>query len=93
VAEDAYAMARHCWEMAERVGTKVAELAIETREVAFAGIESCLREAGSERGVGGQQLDAIVYLQVGAIRQVVADIDAISSRDARPPHLSRIAER
>jgi hypothetical protein len=76
VAEDSDAVARHCWEMAERVGTKVAELSIESREVAFAGVESCLREAGSEQGVGGQQLDAIVHLQMGAIRQIVTDIDA-----------------
>jgi hypothetical protein len=82
VAEDADAVARHCWAMAERVGMQIAELAIETRETAFAGVERCLREAGRERGVGGQQLDAIVYLQMGAIRQVVADIDAISRRDA-----------
>ena len=92
MAEDADAVARHCWAMAERVGTQIAELAIETREVAFAGAERCLREAGSERGVGGQQLDTIVYLQMGAIRQIVADIDAVAGRDASQPQLDLIAE-
>jgi hypothetical protein len=82
VAEDADAVARHCWAMAERVGMQIAELAIETREAAFAGVERCLREAGSERSVGGEQLDTIVHLQMGAIRQVVADFDAVSRRDA-----------
>jgi hypothetical protein len=37
--------------------------------------EHCLRAAGSELGVAGQQLDCIVNLQMKVIRQVVTDID------------------
>jgi hypothetical protein len=37
---------RSCWAMAQRVGTQIAELPFNTRDVAFAGTEHCLREAG-----------------------------------------------
>jgi hypothetical protein len=37
--------------------------------------ERCLRAAGAERGVAGQQLDRIVDRQMRAIRQVVTDLD------------------
>jgi hypothetical protein len=79
VSEDFDAVARHCQAMAQRVGTQIAELPIETREVAFAGAEICLREAGSELGVAGQQLDSLVDLQMIAIRQIVTDLDVRGS--------------
>ena len=67
--------AQHCWSMAQRVGIKIAELPVDVREMAFAGAERCFREAGSELGVVGPQLDGIVDLQMTAIRQIVTDID------------------
>jgi hypothetical protein len=73
VSEDFDAVTRHCWAMAQRVGIQIAELPIKAREVAFAGVEICLREAGSELGVAGQQLDSLVDLQMRAIRQIVTD--------------------
>jgi hypothetical protein len=48
---------------------------VKMRETAFAGAERCLRAAGCELGVAGQQLDRIVDLQMKAVRQVVTDID------------------
>jgi hypothetical protein len=79
VSDDFDATTRHCWAMAQRVGTQIAELPIKVREVAFAGVEICLREAGSELGVAGQQLDSLVDLQMTAIRQIVADLDVRGS--------------
>jgi hypothetical protein len=72
---DIDAIAYQCWAMAERVGMQIAELPIKVRENAFTGAERCLRTAGSELGVAGQQLDLIVGLQMRAIRQIVTDID------------------
>jgi hypothetical protein len=69
------AMAGQGWAMAQRVGMQIAELPINARKLAFAGAERCLRQAGNELGVVGQQLDRIVDLQMKAIRQIVADID------------------
>jgi hypothetical protein len=69
------AMAGQGWAMAQRVGMRIAELPIKARELAFAGTERCLRQAGNELGVVGQQLDRIVGLQMRAIRQIVTDID------------------
>jgi hypothetical protein len=80
VSEDFDAVARHCRAMAQRVGTQIAELPVEVREVAFAGAEICLREAGSELGVAGQQLDTFVDLQMRAIRQIVTDFDVSGAR-------------
>ena len=74
------ARTRQCWEMAQRVGTQIAELPFKVRDVAFAGTERCLRAAGIEQGVAGQQLDSIVDVQMRAIRQIVADIDVSGSR-------------
>jgi hypothetical protein len=65
--------------MAQRVGMQIAELPIKIRDVAFAGTERCLRAAGAERGVAGQQLDRIVDRQMRAIRQIVTDIDLSGS--------------
>jgi hypothetical protein len=79
VSEDFDAVTRHCWAMAQRVGTKIAELPVKVREVAFAGAETCLRAAGSELGVVDQQLDSLVDLQMRAIRQIVTDLDVIGS--------------
>jgi hypothetical protein len=79
VPEDIDAIAYQCWAMAERVGMQIAELPIKLRESAFTGAERCLRAAGSERGVAGQQLDRIVNLQMRAIRQIVTDIDVRGS--------------
>jgi hypothetical protein len=73
--EDIDAITRQCWAMAQRVGMQIAELPFKARGVAFAGTERCLRAAGSERGVGGRQLDSIVDFQMKAIRQIVTDID------------------
>jgi hypothetical protein len=75
LSEDQDATAFQCWAMAERVGTQIAKLPMRVRETAFSSAERCLREAGSERGVAGQQLDRIVELQMWAIRQIVAHID------------------
>jgi hypothetical protein len=80
VSKDFDAAARHCWAMAERVGTRIAELPFKARDAALAGTERCFREAGSEQGVGGQQLESIVDIQMRAIRQVVADIDGSGKR-------------
>jgi hypothetical protein len=44
----------------ERVGIQIAELPNKVREAAFAGAERCLRAAGCELGVAGQQLVAPV---------------------------------
>jgi hypothetical protein len=79
VSEDFDATARQCWAMARRVGAKIAKLPVTVRERAFAGAETCLREAGSELGVAGQQLDSIVDLQMKAIRQIVTDVDAFKN--------------
>jgi hypothetical protein len=65
-----------CWATARRVGVKIAALPAAARGTAFDGTERCLRAAGSELGVAGEQLDRIVDLQMWAIRQIVADIDA-----------------
>jgi hypothetical protein len=73
--EDFDTIANRGWGMAERVGMQIAELPIKVREMALAGAEHCLREAGNERGVAGQLLDRIVNLQMRAIRQIVTDID------------------
>jgi hypothetical protein len=75
VSEHFDAITRHCRAMAQRVGMQIAELPVNVREVAFAGAETCLRTAGSELGVAGQQLDSLVDLQMSAIRQVVTDFD------------------
>jgi hypothetical protein len=77
--EDFDTITRQCWAMAQRVGMQIAELPFKVRDVAFAGAEHCLRAAGSERGVAGQQLDRIVDLQMRAIRQIVTDIDVSGS--------------
>jgi hypothetical protein len=61
--------------MARRVGIQIAELPIKVRERALTGTETCLRDAGSELGIAGQQLESLVDLQMKAIRQVVADLD------------------
>ena len=74
--DDAEKVAEHCWSKAQRIGIQIAELPIKMREVAFAGVERCLREAGRELGVAGPQLDSIVNLQMRAIRQIVIDIEA-----------------
>jgi hypothetical protein len=91
-----------CWATAHRVGVKIAALPAAARETAFDGTERCLRAAGSELGVAGEQLDRIVDLQMWAIRQIVADIDAndgpatpevvVSNSDAPPPHADLIAD-
>jgi hypothetical protein len=84
VSDDTEKVARHCWSMAQRVGVKIAELPIDVREMAFAGAERCIREAGNELGVAGPRLDSFVDLQMGAIRQIVTDIDVrASSRSCR----------
>jgi hypothetical protein len=83
VSDDFDATARHCWAMAQRVGTQIAELPIKVREVAFAGAETCLRAAASELGVAGQQLDGIVDLQMRAIRQIVTDLDVSGLRGVK----------
>jgi hypothetical protein len=75
LSDDTEKTAEHCWSMAQRVGSQIAELPIKVREVALAGAEHCFREAGRELGVAGQQLDRIVDLQMRAIRQIVSDID------------------
>jgi hypothetical protein len=62
VSDDFDAVARHCWAMAERVGTQIAELPVKVREVAFAGAETCLREAGGGLGVAGQQLEGLARI-------------------------------
>ena len=80
MSENFDAVTRHCWAMAQRVGTQIAELPVRVREVAFAGAETCLRAAGSELGVGGQQLDILVDLQMGAIRQIVNDFEVCAAR-------------
>ena len=80
MSENFDAVTRHCWAMAQRVGTQIAELPVRVREVAFAGAEDYLRVAGSELGVAGQQLDSLVDLQMSAIRQVVTDFDVGAAR-------------
>jgi hypothetical protein len=102
VSEDIDATAQ-CWATAHRVGLKIAALPAAARETAFDGTERCLRAAGSELGVAGEQLDRIVDLQMWAIRQIVADIDAndgpatpevvVSNTDVSPPHADLIADR
>jgi hypothetical protein len=92
-----------CWATAHRVGVKIATLPAAARETAFDGTERCLRAAGSELGVAGEQLDRVVDLQMWAIRQIVADIDAndgpatpevvVSDSNAPPPHADLIADR
>jgi hypothetical protein len=90
-----------CWATAHRVGVKIAALPAAARRTAFDGTERCLRAAGSELGVAGEQLDRIVDLQMWAIRQIVADIDAnpatadvvVSNSDASSPHADLIADR
>jgi hypothetical protein len=69
VSDHIDAITHRCWAMAERVGIQIAELPVKMRETAFAGAERCLRAAGCELGVAGQQLDRIVDLQMKAIRQ------------------------
>ena len=101
MSEDIDATAQ-CWATAHRVGVKIAALPAAARETAFDGTERCLRAAGSELGVAGEQLDRIVDLQMWAIRQIVADIDAndgpatpevvVSNSDAPPPHADLIAD-
>jgi hypothetical protein len=56
---------------------------VKMRETAFAGAERCLRAAGCELGVAGQQLDRIVDLQMKAIRQVVTDIAVSGTSQGR----------
>jgi hypothetical protein len=90
-----------CWATAQRVAVKIAALPTAARETAFDGTERCLRAAGSELGVAGEQLDRIVDLQMWAIRRIVADIDTndspasadvvVSNSDASPPHFHEIA--
>ena len=75
MADDVDAITHQCRAMAQRVGMQIAELPIKVRDAAFAGAERCLRAAGSELGVAGQQLDRIVNFQMRAIRQIVADLD------------------
>jgi hypothetical protein len=75
VSNDFDATARHHWAMAQRVGMQIAELPINVRDRALAGTETSLREAGSELGIAGQQLESLVDLQMKAIRRVVADLD------------------
>jgi hypothetical protein len=72
---DFEATRRQCWGMAQRIGIQIAELPLKARDAAFAGAESCLRAAGNELGVAGEQIDNIVALQMRAIRQIVADTD------------------
>jgi hypothetical protein len=79
VSNDFDATARHCWAMAQRVGMQIAELPLKVRERAFAGAETCLRAAGSELGVAGQQLESLVDLQMRAIRQTVTELDVSGS--------------
>jgi hypothetical protein len=80
MAVDFEATRRQCWRMAQRVGFQIAELPLKSRDAAFASAEDCLRAAGSELGVAGQQLDSIVALQMRAIRQIVADTDRRAER-------------
>jgi hypothetical protein len=82
--------ARKGWAMAQRIGMRIAALPIEARETALAGTERCLREAGAELGVGVELLDSIVNSQMGAIRHVVADIDASVSSQRRIAELERL---
>jgi hypothetical protein len=79
VSDEFDATTRHCWAMAQRVGTQIAELPAKVRGVALAAAETCLRAAGSELGVAGKQLDSLVDLQMRAIRQIVTDLDVIGS--------------
>ena len=87
-----------CWAMAERIGLKIAALPTVAREAAFDGAERCLRAAGSERGVAGEQLDRIIDRQMWAIRQIVADVDSqresaskVVHREASSPRADLIA--
>ena len=75
MSDDVDAITHQCRAMAQRIGMQIAELPIKVRDAAFAGAERCLRAAGSELGVAGQQLDRIVNFQMRAIRQIVADLD------------------
>jgi hypothetical protein len=64
VSENIYATAQ-CWAMAQRVGVTIAALPPAAREAAFDGTERCLRAAGSELGVAGEQLDASLTFKCG----------------------------
>jgi hypothetical protein len=77
---DFEATRRQCWGMAQRIGIQIAELPLRARDAAFAGAEGCLRAAGNELGVAGQQLDSVVALQMRAIRQIVADTNRRAER-------------
>jgi hypothetical protein len=97
VSENIDPMAQ-CWAMAERVALKIAALPTAARQTAFDGTERCLRAAGDERGVAGEQLDRIVDLQMWAIRQIVADIDSqresaskVVDRETSPPNADLVA--
>jgi hypothetical protein len=80
---DFEATRRQCWGMAQHIGIQIAELPLKARDAAFAGTEGCLRAAGNELGVAGQQLDSIVALQMRAIRQIVADTDRRAERHSQ----------
>ena len=71
--------------MAERVGTQIAELPINVREIAFAGAEICLRDAGYELGVAGQQPSR----SAGVVLGVILPQSATRTRQVTTRHLSR----
>jgi hypothetical protein len=75
LSDDTVKTAERCWAMAQRVGAQIAELPIQAREAAFAGVERCFREAGRQLGVTGPQLEGVVDIQMRAIRQIVTDTD------------------
>jgi hypothetical protein len=83
VPVDFEATRRQCWEMAQRIGIQIAELPLRARDAALTCAEGCLRAAGNELGVAGQQLDSIVALQMRAIRQIVADADRRAERHSQ----------
>jgi hypothetical protein len=91
VSDDIDAISHQCWAMAERVGMEIAELPDDVRETALAGAEHCLRQAGSELGVAGEQLDSIINLQMKRYGRLSPTVPGVGRRSPRGRRIASAA--
>lgn len=72
IAED---LAKQGWDMAQRVGMRIAALPLEKRETAFLTAEPALRELAQNLGVKPPGVDKFVALHIQVMRDIVLKID------------------
>lgn len=67
-------IAPRCWGMAQRVGMRIAAMAPEQREDAFAVAERALWATAKEIGMAADKIEGFIKIQMEAIRGMVTNI-------------------